>query len=141
MKILFICDDDRFYAPLSKGYFNKLNITDAEAVSSGINAIDNQGAADNAIELAESEGFSIKEHKTSSLSKELVNTADFVIVMTEEQQLAVCMYYPESLPKMFVMSDLLKNEASLELQDKPSLEQFAAYKLGIDKFVDIMLKD
>lgn len=89
--ILFVCTGNTCRSPIAVGLVQKAlgKRKDVNVISAGIIASNGLPASPNAIKVMAEEGIDISTYQTKPLTKELVELADIVFVMTQWHKLEV----------------------------------------------------
>ncbi len=90
--------------------------------SAGLSAFDGSPASDEAIRVMKEKGIDIASHRAKSVSREMVNDADLILVMTLTHKRTVLDRFPDAQGKVFtlkeyVSKDLALDEITAELSD------------------------
>jgi protein-tyrosine-phosphatase len=109
--VLFICTGNICRSPMAEGLLNaKIRRAGDEgkliARSAGTWAMENQPASGHAVTVMAERGVDISEHRGRTVTREELATADAVIVMTRSHRDALSAEFPESRPKLHLMSEL-----------------------------------
>ncbi len=85
-KVLFICTGNTCRSPMAQVIFNRYaedNGIDAAADSAGIAAASGMSASENAIIAMKEVGIDLSGHSSKVISRELLNSADLIVCMSE----------------------------------------------------------
>ena len=110
MRILFICTGNTCRSPMAAGYFKSLLNSDetnrVEVLSAGTFAGNGEPASANSIRSARKLGIDISDHKSALLTRELAESADIIVAMTESHKHAIGAISPTALKKTRLMAQL-----------------------------------
>ncbi|MEM9399547.1 MAG: serine hydroxymethyltransferase [Verrucomicrobiota bacterium] len=107
MRILFICTGNICRSPMAEGIFRHLteDMNDVEIFSAGMGAVDGQPPSRNAVTAMSELGIDISHQRSNQLTKEMVETADFILVMTYGHLDMLLMIYPHASEKAFLIRE------------------------------------
>ena len=105
------------------------------ARSAGTWAMENQPASGHAITVMAERGVDISEHRGRTVTREELAAADAVIVMTQSHRDALSAEFPESRPKLHLMSELKSRKFDIE---DPYGGVLAAYQQTAQELQDLI---
>lgn len=109
MRVLFICTANVCRSALAEGYLKHLletrPVNDVSVESAGVMALSGSSAFECAIEVAESAGFDITEHRARKLSTEMGNAADLILCMETWQAKEVLKLEPGWISKVALLGN------------------------------------
>lgn len=94
LQILFVCTGNTCRSPMAEGIFTKylaeklacnldeLEKTGYKVLSAGTLGIVGMPASDEAVAVCSTKGIDIRSHKSSALTRELIDSSDFIFVMS-----------------------------------------------------------
>ncbi|AZR74915.1 hypothetical protein BBF96_11765 [Anoxybacter fermentans] len=89
--------------------------------SAGVAAIENDPAADQAIEVLGDKGITaIQKHKATPINEELVQDADLILTMTQAHKKMLLDLYPDAKEKVFTLKEYTirpEEESNLDIAD------------------------
>ncbi len=137
-KILFVCTGNTCRSPMAEAVFNKRAREAALpyfASSAGISAIPSP-ISDNAKEALRRYGISDFSHTATGISRELLETQDMIIGMTERHAAALVGAFPDLENKIFSFPTDISDPYGLGIEDYcGALSQIEA---GIAKILDVL---
>ncbi len=105
--ILFVCTGNVCRSPMAEALMDKLARArgDIRCVSAGIGALDGQPATDTAVEVMNELGVNLQHHRSLALRAGMIEQADYVFTMTQQQQDVLHALYPEAAEKIFLLCE------------------------------------
>jgi protein-tyrosine-phosphatase len=120
--VLFVCTGNVCRSPMAEGLFRAMakeaHLYNVEAASAGIGAANGQAPSDHSVEVMREEGIDISGQRSQMLTPELVEQASHIFGMTTSHQQAIQAFFPEIQEKVFVLRELIVDDAfDLEVPD------------------------
>jgi protein-tyrosine phosphatase len=104
--ILFVCSGNTCRSPIAKGILEKILEKENVCVySAGTIAQKGSLPSEFAIIAAQKYGADISHHLSSPLTKELINDANLILVMSPKHRAAVFELVPEAKSKIFLLCE------------------------------------
>lgn len=109
--ILFVCTGNTCRSSMAEVLFKDLlqksgeELGNIKVMSAGIYANPGDTAADQAIEVVEGLGLSLREHRARILTKDLLQEADLILTMTMHHKLAILQIAPHVQDKVFTLKE------------------------------------
>jgi len=98
-KVLFVCTGNTCRSAMAEGMFKSLVKDEFEVSSAGIYAFEGEPASDEAIEAVKEYRVNIENHRASTLSKDMVKSADVIFCMTSKHKQKIIEQYAEAREK------------------------------------------
>ncbi|MBU9724367.1 MULTISPECIES: low molecular weight protein arginine phosphatase [Bacillaceae] len=116
--ILFVCTGNTCRSPMAEAIFLKEQSGKFEVKSAGIHAIEGMPMSEGAQTVLSNRNM-IDNHKSSVLSRDLIDWADVVLTMTENHRRSVIELYPENHEKIYTLKEyILDDPETIEKIDK-----------------------
>lgn len=117
--ILFVCTGNSCRSPMAAGFLREMlkgrggiRIDSCGTIFSSFS-----GPTPQAIKIMESYGIDISPHKAKSLSKDLIDEADLILVMEKKHRERVRELNPEAKDKTFLLKEFAPDKENLEIRD------------------------
>lgn len=126
MNILFVCTGNTCRSPMAEGILKSLlkennmgNINiNIDVSSAGISAFEGEEANEKAIYTLKNKGIDIKSHKSRQLTKEIINSSDLILTMTNSHKNMILSIMPEHSKKVFTIKEYVYINNGEELAGK-----------------------
>jgi protein-tyrosine-phosphatase len=140
-KILFVCTGNLCRSPMAEALFRHRAGDDPgwEAVSAGTYAAEGLPASENAVLALEELGIDLSRHRSQPLTPELVESADLIVVMTDEHRCRVMEAFPAVGNRVFLIKSFGTSKVATDVTD-PYGGSFNTYKRIRDE-IDRALSD
>ena len=117
--ILFICTGNSCRSPMAEGFLKEM-LSGEKGIKSdscGIISSSFGGATPQAIKIMKEKGIDISTHRTKTISKDLIDGADLILVMEAKHRQKVQELSPEAGNKAFLLKDFARDKNNLEVKD------------------------
>lgn len=126
--VLFVCSGNTCRSPMAEGIFKTLiNKKYCEVKSAGTLQMSTLSPAQNAQEVVEEYGGSILQHLTQTITKELIEWADLILVMEFKHYDTVLEMLPKAAVKTFLLKEYKRKAIYNQISD-PVGKDINAYK-------------
>ena len=105
--VLFVCTGNVCRSPMAEGLFRHAvrGRGDIKVMSAGVGAVDGQPASDHAVRALKEIGIDISNHRSSHLTAQMVNEAEYIFGMTHSHVDAITLLYPQAVEKTFLLRE------------------------------------
>ena len=130
MTILFVCTGNICRSPMAEAYLRhqctERGLTDVEVASAGTAAPPGCPASAQGRFVLWEEGVALDGHQSQPLSRELVESADLILAMTEGHRRQIESRFPESRGKVRTLLSLIGSPADVFDPYGGAVEDYAA---------------
>jgi len=109
MRLLYLCTANVCRSPLAEHYMRhlaqKLGHPTIVCRSSGTHAVDGQPADPVVVRLARERGIDLSQHRSRPLTREMLEEADEIVVMTRIQRAFLREHYPDVIDKVVLLRE------------------------------------
>jgi protein-tyrosine-phosphatase len=120
-RILFVCTGNTCRSPMAEA-ITRARVPagwrdDLDTRSAGTHALEDQLASALAIDVLREIGIDLSDHRARRLSKSLIDSADLIVVMTDEHKDSVVRIAPGSEAKVLILGELDRERSSPDIED------------------------
>ena len=137
MDILFICSGNTCRSPMAEAYFRNLcekaGIKDIHVSSSGTCAYQGHPASNLAISVMKDLGIDLTRHRSTPLDREMIESSDLIIAMTQSHRIQVGKLNPQALKKTKLLLEFSKGKGDIA---DPFGADINVYSLCFDEMRD-----
>ena len=118
MKILFVCTANISRSFLAEQLFNheiaRLNLNHVSCTSAGISALPGYPPDPRMVDFLHEQGKTIKEHRSKPVTKELVDSVDWILAMERYHQQEILERWPEAEEKTRLLGEFLSDDGVVD---------------------------
>ncbi|RMG49044.1 MAG: low molecular weight protein arginine phosphatase [Acidobacteria bacterium] len=118
MTILYLCTANICRSPVAEHYMRRvaerLGRHPVRCLSSGTHAVDGRPADPVVVELARERGLDLSRHRSRALTRDMLDQADEIVVMTRIQRAFLREHYPDVMGKVVLLREA---DGGLDLPD------------------------
>lgn len=139
--ILLVCTGNSCRSPMAAGFLREMlkEKKEIRIDSRGTIFSSFSGPTPQAIKIMKEYGIDISSHKTKSLSKDLIDEADLILVMEKKHKERVREINPEAEKKTFLLKEFAGEKESLEIRDPIGLSD-EIYKMVAEEIKSALEK-
>lgn len=117
--ILFVCTGNSCRSPMAVGFLKEMLKGKGEIRIDSCGTISSSfgGPTPQTIKIMKEYGIDVSSHQTKSLSKDLIDEADLVLVMERKHRERVQELNPEAKNKTFLLKEFAPDKENLEIGD------------------------
>lgn len=134
MKVLFVCTGNTCRSPLAEAAARKLaaerGLEDITFASAGIGAFGGSGASEGAILVGIERGLDLSQHRSQTLTRELVSESDLILGLSEHHVAAAEDMGGEG--RTFLLDDFASDGSSCRPVADPFGQNIEAYRDAAD---------
>ena len=103
--LLFVCSGNVCRSPMAEGLMREWLGPDSgwRVASAGVSALEDCPATPQAVEVLRPRGLDLSAHRSQQLTRELVDAADAIVVMTAAHRATIRQCFPEAAGRLFLL--------------------------------------
>ena len=137
MKILFVCTANISRSFLAEQLLNheiaRLNLDHVSCTSAGISALPGYPPDPRMVDFLHEQGKSIREHRSRPVTRELIDSADLILVMERYHLQEILVRWPDAEKKTRLFGDFLTDDGIVDDIIDPYGRSYHHYKMAQDQ--------
>lgn len=140
-RILVVCTGNICRSPVAEAMLRRA-LPNKQLSSAGLGAVVGHGVEPTARELAEADGLDVSDHVARQLTREMLQAAELILVMSDGQRRAVADLAPAALGKTMTLGKWLDDGKGRDIPDpyRKSREAFEHVHELLSKATDAWAK-
>lgn len=135
MRLLFVCTGNTCRSPMAQGLARKYLPEGIEIASAGIQAFDGDKASDYAVMALKKIGSDISEHRSVRVTKSMLESADYVLTMTKNQEKMLTSLYPEYINRIMSLGSFIGSDKEISDPWGGSADHYSQCALEIEELI------
>ncbi|MCT4592755.1 MAG: low molecular weight protein arginine phosphatase [Anaeromicrobium sp.] len=146
MNILFVCTGNTCRSPMAEGLMKKLiekHNLNINIYSAGIFTMDGLSPSENSILAMEEIGINIRDYKSNTITKELINKSHIILTMTKNHKEKILQIIPEISNKLYTLKEYTKIKAYSDISDPygQNLNVYKACRDEINRALEMIISE
>lgn len=130
--VLLVCSANVARSVLAEHLLRKIlnnnhALVNVKCTSAGINAVEGQPASSKVSSVLRKQNLDVSSHSAKPVTKQLLQTADLVLVMEREHKDFISSQFPEARNKTFTLKEFT-GEDNLDTVEPLGLDSFEGYE-------------
>ncbi len=118
-KLLFVCTGNTCRSSMAEALFKQLQsraeaLGKIQVISAGTGAVKGEKASPQAIEVMNERGISLKGHRSTPLTKKLIDESDLILTMTTNHKKQVLELAPQARGKVFTLREYVEGGEGID---------------------------
>lgn len=126
-KILFVCKGNICRSPFAKYYSKKILPNTMDISSSGYYSKTGRKCPTRAIKAAREYGINLKSHRSSVISKNMIEDVDIIFIFDDENKYMLFSSFPFAIEKIHLLGSLSENLP--DIIPDPYGKNYISYKM------------
>jgi len=137
-KVLFVCTGNSCRSPMAEGLFNHFSAGKWQSASAGTASFEGLSVSHDAMVVMKEHGIDLSKHRSQSLSREMMDQYDLIVVMEESHRRKVCELNEQAQDKLFFLKEFDGSGEKIGIPDPVglSLEYYRECCLAIKSAVE-----
>ncbi len=139
-RILMICTGNICRSPSAEALLRhrlaEAGLDDWQVASAGTWGLEGHAASAHAVQILGERGMDLTGHRARKVTREMMERADLVLVMTQGHAEALRLDFPDQADKVYLLSEM-KGGRRYDIQD-PYGGPLEAYRACIDELTDLI---
>lgn len=110
-------------------------LKDIRVLSAGVSAFSGEPASTNAVRAMDKVGLDLSDHKSQSLTQNILDRSLAVFCMTQSHQLMIDMHLAKTTPHIYLFREMIGGGAAPEIPD-PFGRDLSTYEAARDSMVE-----
>lgn len=136
--VIFICTANICRSPMATGLFRKIvgDTPEWRVESAGTWSIENQPAAIFSQEVLASRGIDISDHRSRSVSRELLAQFDLILTMEAGHKEALKIEFPEIAHRVYMLSEMVGAKYDITDPMGSSIDEFELTAVELEQIFE-----
>ena len=147
--IIFVCTGNICRSPMAEYLFRR-HLTSQpgwKVASAGVFAVNGMPASIHAVKALAEMGIDLHTHRSQALTRDLIDSASLIVVMTASHKNQVCSFFPDAKDKVHVLKSFGDDSGDVEDPIGASLEIYKRIRdeittalWSLDKYIENLKK-
>ncbi|PAB58309.1 low molecular weight protein arginine phosphatase [Anaeromicrobium sediminis] len=146
MNILFVCTGNTCRSPMAEALMKKLiekHNLNINIYSAGIFTMDGLSPSENSILAMDEIGINIRDYKSNTITRELINNSDLILTMTENHKQKILQIIPKISNKIYTLKEYGKVNGDINILDPygQNVHVYKACRDEINRLLEIIINE